>query len=311
MAGASLLALLDDIAMILDDVAVLSKVALKKTAGVVGDDLALSADQVTGLNANRELPVIWKVAKGSSLNKAILVPLAIILSTFAPWAVLPLLMAGGLYLCFEGAEKLVHKLLHSKAEDDAAHAAHVKALVDENVDMVAFENEKIKGAIRTDFILSAEILIIALSTVADQPLAKRILVLCTVAVFMTIVVYGLVALIVKMDDAGLHLMQQQSSAKKRLGRLLVAAAPPLLKTLSVLGTLAMFMVGGSILLHGIAPWHHAVEHFAHSFAGALGLGGTLPLLVALSAEALFGLAAGLLCVALFVGGKKAFGKSAH
>ncbi|HEX4939654.1 MAG TPA: DUF808 domain-containing protein, partial [Candidatus Kapabacteria bacterium] len=206
MAGSSLLALLDDIATILDDVAVMSKVAAKKTAGVLGDDLALNAQQVAGVKADRELPVVWAVCIGSFINKLILVPAALAISVFMPWAITPLLMLGGAFLCFEGVEKLFHKFLHSKVEDEAHHAQQIEALSNPAVDMVAFEKEKVKGAIRTDFILSAEIIVIALGTVADATLTKQVAVLSTIAILMTIGVYGLVAAIVKLDDGGLYLL---------------------------------------------------------------------------------------------------------
>lgn len=255
MAG-SLLLLLDDIATVLDDVALLTKVAAKKTAGVLGDDLALNAQQVAGVKADRELPVVWAVAKGSMLNKVILVPSALLLSAVAPWSITPLLMAGGLFLCFEGFEKVAHKLLHRPQDVAAAHDKLVQALSDESVDLVALEKDKIKGAVRTDFILSTEIIVITLGTVADSPFVTQLSVLAGVAVLMTVGVYGLVAGIVKMDDLGLYLSQRKSSLlqgmQQALGRGLVLAAPMLMKSLTVLGTLAMFLVGGGILAHG---WH--------------------------------------------------------
>ncbi|MDD2925020.1 DUF808 domain-containing protein, partial [Rhodoferax sp.] len=243
----SLLVLLDDIATVLDDVAVMAKVAAKKTAGVLGDDLALNAQQVTGVHAERELPVVWAVCKGSLVNKAILVPLALLLSALAPWAVTPLLMAGGLFLCFEGFEKVAHRLLHSRAQDQAHHAALVQSLADASVDLVALERDKIRGAIRTDFILSTEIIVIALGIVQGSPLTVQIGVLSGIAVAMTVGVYGVVALIVKLDDIGLHLSQQATALPRRAGDLILRAAPWLMKTLTVVGTLAMFLVGGGIL----------------------------------------------------------------
>ncbi len=263
--ASSFFALFDDIATILDDVAVLSKVAAKKTAGVLGDDLALNAEQVSGVKADRELPVVWAVAKGSFVNKLILVPAALALAAFVPWAVIPLLMLGAAYLCFEGFEKLAHKFLHSKEDDAAHHKAELAALADPAVDLVAFEKDKIKGAIRTDFILSAEIIVITLGTVANEAFAKQLAVLSIVAVAMTVGVYGLVAGIVKLDDAGLALTKRANATAQRAGRALLAFAPLLMKTLSVLGTAAMFLVGGSIVLHGIAPAHHAIEAFLASF----------------------------------------------
>lgn len=258
MASASLLTLLDDIASILDDVAAMTKVAAKKTAGVLGDDLALNAQQVSGVNADRELPVVWAVARGSLVNKVILVPLALAISALAPWLVQPLLMIGGLYLCFEGVEKIAHKLLHGK-EATKDHADLAEALATPEVDIRAHEKKKIKGAVRTDFILSAEIIVIALGTVADAPFPQRVLTLALVAVVMTIGVYGLVASIVKLDDLGFWLRKKSAAILKVLGNGLVLAAPWLMKFLSVAGTVAMFLVGGGILAHGIAPLHHLIE----------------------------------------------------
>lgn len=257
MASASLLTLLDDIASILDDVAAMTKVAAKKTAGVLGDDLALNAQQVSGVNADRELPVVWAVARGSLVNKVILVPLALAISALAPWLVQPLLMIGGLYLCFEGVEKIAHKLLHGK-EATKDHADLAEALATPEVDIRAHEKKKIKGAVRTDFILSAEIIVIALGTVADAPFPQRVLTLALVAVVMTIGVYGLVASIVKLDDLGFWLRKKSAAILKVLGNGLVLAAPWLMKFLSVAGTVAMFLVGGGILAHGIAPLHHLI-----------------------------------------------------
>jgi predicted DNA repair protein MutK len=262
MAGSSLFALLDDIATLLDDVAILTKVAAKKTAGVLGDDLALNAQQVSGVLAERELPVVWAVAKGSFLNKVILVPLALLLSLFASWAILPLLMIGGAYLCFEGFEKLAHKFFHSKAEDEEHHKELIKAVADQNVDLVAFEKNKIKGAIRTDFVLSAEIIVISLGAVAAATFATQAAVVVSIALLMTVGVYGLVALIVKLDDIGEHLIKKTSAIAKITGKGLLLSAPKLMKLLSVLGTAAMFLVGGEIVTHGIGPVHHALDHWA-------------------------------------------------
>jgi uncharacterized protein len=286
--ASSLLALLDDITTILDDVAVLSKVAAKKTAGVLGDDLALNAQQVAGVAADRELPVVWAVAKGSMVNKAILVPAALAISIFVPWLVVPLLMLGGAFLCYEGFEKLAHKLLHSKAEDDAHHAALVQAVADPAVDLVALERDKIKGAVRTDFILSAEIIVISLGTVADKPFGTQLAVLVAIAVLMTVGVYGLVAAIVKLDDAGLALTRSGSAALQGLGRAIVRGAPWLMKALSVAGTAAMFLVGGGILVHGLPLLHHAVD------ALTTGMVGALRLLVGSLADAAVGVVAGAL-----------------
>jgi uncharacterized protein len=258
MAASSLLALIDDIATILDDVAVMSKVAAKKTAGVLGDDLALNAQQVAGVSADRELPVVWAVAKGSLINKCILVPAALAISVFAPWAVTPLLMIGGAYLCFEGVEKLAHKFLHDPAEDAAHHAELTRALTDPSIDLVALERDKIKGAVRTDFILSAEIIVISLGAAAGAPFGTQAAVLTVIALAMTVGVYGLVAGIVKLDDLGLWL-SRRAGAAQALGRGILVAAPWLMKGLSVAGTAAMFLVGGGILVHGIAPLQHAIE----------------------------------------------------
>ncbi len=282
----SLLVLLDDIASVLDDVAAMTKIAAKKTAGVLGDDLALNAQQVAGVKADRELPVVWAVAKGSMLNKIILVPAALLIAAFAPWLITPLLMLGGAYLCFEGVEKLVHKYLRSPADEAAARAALKQALSDPQLDLAALEKDKVSGAVRTDFILSAEIVVIALGTVADAPLAQKAVVLAGIALVMTVGVYGLVATIVKLDDAGLWLSRQASAARQALGRGLLAFAPWLMKALSVVGTLAMFLVGGGILTHGV-PWlDEAIDERVAS-AGAVA-GAVLPLL----ADALVGLAAG-------------------
>lgn len=263
----SLLALLDDIATILDDVSVLTKVAAKKTAGVLGDDLALNAQQVAGVKADRELPVVWAVCKGSALNKLILVPAALAISAFAPWLVTPLLMVGGLFLCFEGAEKLAHKFLHSAQDDEAHRAELTQALSDPAVDLVAVEKDKIKGAIRTDFILSAEIIAITLGTVQTQPFVTQLTVLAGIAAIMTVGVYGLVAGIVKLDDLGLYL-SRLGGGLAAVGRGILVAAPWLMKTLSVAGTAAMFLVGGGILTHGIPALHHAIESLANQAGSA-------------------------------------------
>jgi uncharacterized protein len=288
MAGTSLLALIDDIATVLDDVALMTKVAAKKTAGVLGDDLALNAQQVAGVRADRELPVVWAVALGSIRNKAILVPAALLISAFLPWAVTPLLMIGGLYLCFEGVEKLAHKWLHSAAEDAAHREEELAAVDDPAVDLVAFEADKIKGAIRTDFVLSAEIIVIALGTVAEQPFAAQVAVLVAISLAMTAGVYGFVAAIVKMDDVGAWLLTKGSAARP-LGKGLLLAAPRLMKALTVVGTAAMFLVGGGILSHGIGPVHHAIEHLA---AQAAPVGGP----VAMALDAAVGIIAGALAL---------------
>lgn len=288
MAASSLLALVDDIASILDDVALLSKLAAKKTAGVLGDDLALNAQQVSGVSAQRELPVVWAVAKGSFINKAILVPAALAIASFAPWLVTPLLMVGGAYLCFEGFEKLAHRYLHPAEAVDAHKAALTAALQDPTLDLVALERDKIKGAIRTDFILSGEIIAITLGTVAGQPFVTQALVLSGVALAMTAGVYGLVAGIVKLDDLGLWLSRRGSAVARALGRGIVNAAPWLMKALSVAGTAAMFLVGGGILVHGVPVVAHAIEGAVQSLPGL-----AQALLPAL-ANALLGVVAGAL-----------------
>ena len=311
MAGASLLTLLDDIATILDDVALMTKVAAKKsatmaddvsamtkvavnkTAGVLGDDLALNAQQVTGVHAEREIPVVWAVAKGSFLNKLILVPAALLISAFAPWAVTPLLMVGGAFLCFEGFEKLAHKFLHSEQEDAAEHDSLAKAVADPAVDLVAFEKDKVKGAVRTDFILSAEIIAITLGTVAAAPFMQQVAVLSVIAVVMTLGVYGLVAGFVKLDDLGLWLTSRASSVLQSLGRGIVGAAPWLMKGLSVVGTAAMFLVGGGILVHGVPALHHATEA-AGAAARQWPGGGLWQVLVTNGLNAAIGIVAGAL-----------------
>ena len=289
--ASSLFALLDDIAALLDDIAVLTKVAAKKTAGVLGDDLALNAKQVTGVDANRELPVVWAVAKGSLVNKAILVPAALAISAVAPWAVTALLVLGGTYLCFEGVEKLAHVLLHRRsanAENERLRAA----AADPTVDLVALERDKIRGAIRTDFVLSAEIIVITLGSVATQPFGKQVGVLVAISLLMTVGVYGLVAGIVKIDDAGLALSRRRGAAARRLGRLLLASAPWLMRALSVAGTAAMFLVGGGIVTHA-APWlHHgkeAIEALTPGFFGAV---------LGMLFDAAIGVAIGLLALLL-------------
>ncbi len=297
MAGSSLLTRLDDIATLLDAVSLMTKVAAQKTAGVLGDDLALNAEQVAGVRAERELPVVWAVAKGSLVNKAILVPAALAISALLPWAVTPLLMVGGLYLCFEGVEKLAHKFLHSADEDGAHHSQLVQAVNDPQVDLVAYEKEKIKGAVRTDFILSAEIITISLGVVATATFMTRVLSLVGVALMMTVGVYGLVAGIVKLDDAGFALSRTQGTGAgarmvRALGRGLVTMAPWLMKFLSVAGTVAMFLVGGGILVHGLSVLHHAVEGLAHHAGAVPGVGGVLGVLASSLANMVVGVVAG-------------------
>jgi uncharacterized protein len=299
MAAGSLLALLDDIATILDDVAVLTKVATKKTAGVLGDDLALNAQQVSGVRAERELPVVWAVAKGSALNKAILVPAALAISVFVPWLITPLLIVGGLFLCFEGVEKLAHRFLHSKQEDEAQHAALTQALADPNVDLAEVERDKIKGAIRTDFILSAEIIVIALGTVDGRPLLTQAAVLVGISVLMTVGVYGLVAGIVKLDDLGLHL-SRRGGARASLGRGILWFAPWLMKALSIAGTAAMFLVGGGIIVHGIPLLHHLVQGWTAAVGGALGT------VVEMLGNAGIGIAAGAVVLTVVTLGQRLF-----
>lgn len=296
MAGASLLTLIDDISVILDDVSVMTKVAAQKTAGVLGDDLALNANQVAGVKADRELPVVWSVAKGSFVNKLILVPLALIISAFVPSLMTGLLMIGGLYLCYEGAEKVVHRffphlLAHGEAAEPeiAAQKAMLEANADASIDLVAFEKEKIKGAVRTDFILSAEIIVIALGTMEAATIVEKSISLSIIAIVMTIGVYGLVGMIVKMDDLGLYLLQKPSSGAKKVGGILLDAAPMLMKFLSIAGTIAMFLVGGGILAHGLGFLHHGIAHLSD-------LSGIFSGVTSNLANAVVGLIAGLLVV---------------
>ncbi|HED1421469.1 TPA: DUF808 family protein [Kluyvera georgiana] len=270
VAGSSLLTLLDDIATLLDDISMMGKLAAKKTAGVLGDDLSLNAQQVSGVRANRELPVVWSVAKGSLLNKVILVPLALLISAFIPWAVTPLLMIGGAYLCFEGVEKVLHTLQARKHKgDDAARQQRLEAIAQQ--DPAVYERDKVKGAIRTDFILSAEIVAITLGIVAQAPLLNQVLILSGIALLVTVGVYGLVGVIVKLDDMGYWLAEKRSVLAQGLGKGLLVVAPWLMKTLSVVGTLAMFLVGGGIVVHGVAPLHHAIEGFAGQQAAWLAM----------------------------------------
>ncbi|RYZ11707.1 MAG: DUF808 domain-containing protein [Comamonadaceae bacterium] len=298
--AASLLLLLDDIATVLDDVSILTKVAAKKTAGVLGDDLALNAQQVSGVSADRELPVVWAVAKGSFVNKAILVPAALAINALVPWAVTPLLMLGGAFLCFEGFEKLAHKYIHGQEHPAGGEHRATAVPADAATGLLAIEKDKIKGAIRTDFILSAEIIVITLGTVASQPFTTQLAVLAAIALVMTVGVYGLVAGIVKLDDAGLWLSQRGSAAERRLGRGILWTAPWLMKTLSVLGTAAMFLVGGGILVHGIPAVGHAVE------AWAAGLGGVAGVLGSNLANAIVGVVCGAVVLALVEVAKKVF-----
>ena len=308
MAGASLLALIDDIATLLDDVSVMTKVAAKKTSGVLGDDLALNAQQVAGVKAERELPVVWAVARGSFKNKLILVPAALAISALAPWAITPLLMLGGAFLCFEGFEKLAHPFLHRPDEDETHHAELTRALADPALDLVALERDKIKGAVRTDFILSAEIIVITLGTVAAASFGLQVAVLASIAILMTVGVYGLVAGIVKLDDAGLHLSQLPGDgiarAQRSLGRGILYAAPYLMKTLSVVGTAAMFLVGGGILVHGIPGTHGLIEAATHTAQSLPALGSMLALLTPLLIDALTGIAAGGLILGVMTAARR-------
>ncbi|GAA3537048.1 DUF808 domain-containing protein [Zobellella aerophila] len=294
MAGTSLLTLLDDIATILDDVSLMTKVAAKKSAGVLGDDLALNAQQVSGVRAERELPVVWAVAKGSLRNKLILVPAALLISALAPWAIIPLLMLGGTFLCFEGVEKLVHSFGRHEAD-------HTRlAEIDESVDMVVFEQDKIKGAIRTDFILSAEIIVITLGTVAGGGFGQQLAVLAGIGLLMTIGVYGLVAAIVKLDDAGLYL-SRKTGMVRGLGLAMLSACPYLMKGLSVVGTAAMFLVGGGILLHGIPGAETLIHQWAQHVQSIPLVGGVLAWLASPLLNGIGGMLAGALVLLLVKG----------
>ena len=301
MAGTNLLALIDDIATLLDDIAVLSKVAVKKTSGVLGDDLALNAEQVSGVKADRELPVVWAVAKGSFLNKLILVPAALLISAFVPALITILLVLGGLFLCFEGFEKISHKFLHAKEDLELAHQTKLNAYADQSVDLVALEKDKIKGAIRTDFILSAEIVVIVLGTVQEATFATQVVVLSALAIGITVGVYGLVAAIVKLDDVGLYLLRKSVSGRfntlqRSAGRGLLIFAPFLMKTLAVVGTIAMFLVGGGILTHSFSWLHHQVQNVVNVSTAFLGELATLVLPII--ADGIIGLIAGAFVLAL-------------
>jgi predicted DNA repair protein MutK len=303
MAASSLLALIDDIASVLDDISVLTKVATQKTAGVLGDDLALNAQQVTGVRADREIPVVWAVAKGSLVNKSILVPAALAISALAPWLVTPLLMIGGAFLCYEGFEKLAHRFVHGGAEEDAHRAELARAVADPQVDLMTVEREKIKGAVRTDFILSAEIIAITLGTVAGQPFTTQVAVLVGIALLMTAGVYGLVAGIVKLDDLGLWL-SRRGGLQRAVGAGILRAAPWLMKGLSVAGTAAMFLVGGGILVHGVPPLAHAIE--ATMAAGPAIVRALGPML----ANAALGMLAGAVVLGAVVLGRRLFARPA-
>jgi predicted DNA repair protein MutK len=305
LAGSSLLTLLDDIAMILDDVAILSKVAAKKTAGVLGDDLALNAEQVSGVKAERELPVVWAVAKGSFLNKLIIVPTALAISIFAPPLITILMVIGGLFLCFEGFEKVFHKFFSrsetDKQQKEESHHNKLLALADGSVDLVEFEQEKIKGAIRTDFILSAEIVVIVLGTVQEAAFGIQVAVVSGLALAITIGVYGLVAGIVKLDDLGLYLLRKSVSGgfngiQRSLGRGLLIFAPALMKMLTIVGTIAMFLVGGGILVHSFDWLHKQVHHLVEYLAGLLG--SIAEIIVPIITEGIVGIIAGGLVLLL-------------
>jgi predicted DNA repair protein MutK len=304
LAGSSLLTLLDDIATLLDDISMMGKVAAKKTAGVLGDDLSLNAQQVSGVRANRELPVVWSVAKGSFLNKLILVPLALVISAFAPWAITPLLMVGGAFLCFEGVEKVVHSFQARKhketPEEKKARLDAVRAQ-----DPMVYEKDKVKGAIRTDFILSAEIVAITLGIVADAPLLNQVLILAGIAILVTVGVYGLVGMIVKLDDLGYWLADKGSKIAQGLGKALLVLAPWLMKFLSVVGTLAMFLVGGGILVHGIPALHHAIENWTAK------AGGVVHLLAPTLVNVVLGFIVGALVLAAVNGINHLRGRAAH
>ena len=304
--ASSLLLLLDDIATVLDDVALMSKMAAKKTAGVLGDDLALNAQQVSGVRADRELPVVWAVAKGSFFNKMILVPLALLISVVAPWLINPLLMIGGLFLCYEGVEKVLHSLHHKKSNTVEEAQQEISAV---ETDLETFEKEKVKGAIRTDFILSAEIIVISLGTVAAATFTVKVATLCVIAVLMTVGVYGFVAMIVKIDDLGLYLTQQVSSFKQTIGRGLLAFAPKLMKALTIVGTLAMFLVGGGIVTHTIPVFHHfteeSVDYIDHIPAVGHFIGALTPTLI----NFVVGFIAGLIVLVVVSVVSKMFSKS--
>ena len=298
MAG-SLLVLLDDIATVLDDVALMSKTAAKKTAGVLGDDLALNAQQVTGVTADRELPVVWKVAKGSLLNKCILVPLALVISVFAAWLITPLLVIGGLFLCYEGVEKVLHSLMHKETEEKKEPIQDVEQ----------YENDKVKGAIRTDFILSAEIVVLTLGTVATATLMNKIVVMSLIALVMTVGVYGFVAMIVKIDDLGLYLTKKQSSVQKTSGNFLLSFAPKLMKGLSIVGTVAMFLVGGGIIAHAMPSVHHFTEEATHHVSTIPTVGTIIDGLVPTLINMGIGFIAGAIVVAVVLLGQKIFKKA--
>lgn len=304
MAGSSLLTLLDDIATLLDDISMMGKLAAKKTAGVLGDDLSLNAQQVSGVRANRELPVVWSVAKGSFLNKLILVPLALVISAFAPWAITPLLMIGGAFLCYEGVEKVVHSL-HARKHKETPEVRQQRLDDIAAQDPMVYERDKVKGAIRTDFILSAEIIAITLGIVAQAPLLNQVLVLSGIAIVVTVGVYGLVGIIVKLDDLGYWLVEKSSAIARGMGKGLLVLAPLLMKFLSVVGTLAMFLVGGGILVHGIPVLHHAIENWAQK------MGGVVHLLGPTVANLVIGFIIGAIVLVVVNGINRLRGNAAH
>jgi len=308
LAGSSLLTLIDDIASLLDDIALMSKIAAKKTAGVLGDDLALNAEQVSGVRAERELPVVWAVAKGSFKNKLILVPAALLLSAFIPWIITPLLMLGGAFLCFEGFEKIAHGFLYCKDEKGKRRSERIKALADPKVDVLGLERKKIKGAIRTDFILSTEIIVIVLGTVQESSMAVQIAVVSGMAMLITVGVYSLVAGIVKIDDVGMYLVKVPGvdtwgKICQRIGAGLLILAPLLMKTLSVVGTAAMFLVGGGILIHGLPVSHELTHHLAEFVKGIPLAGGVTSALMPTIVNAIVGVLAGGFLVSLASIGK--------
>jgi len=309
MAGSSLLLLLDDIAAVLDDVALMTKVAAKKTAGVLGDDLAVNAEKASGVRAERELPVVWAVARGSFINKCILVPAALAISFVAPWLITPALILGGLFLCYEGFEKVAHKFLHSAAEEAAHHEKLVEHLLDENIDLVQFEQDKIKGAVRTDFILSAEIIVLTLGVVAHMDFIRQVLVLSAIGLIMTVGVYGLVAGIVKLDDAGLYLMQKSGqgawqAAQRRFGVFLMIFAPWLMKFLALVGTIAMFMVGGGILVHGFHVLDEGIKYLAAQAGEITTVGPALAALTPTLGGIVIGMVAGAAVLAVVMLGNR-------
>lgn len=297
MAGTTLLALIDDIAALLDDVAVMSKVATKKTASVLGDDLAVNAEKVTGVRTDRELPVVWAVAKGSFKNKFLLVPSALAISAFIPWLIIPLLIFGGLFLCYEGIEKIWHHYAHCKGEQQH-HQELVEAINNSETDMIAFEEKKIKGAIRTDLILSAEIIVITLGVVSAEPFITQVGVVCTIALMMTIGVYGLVAGIVKLDDAGLYLHRQANAASQLMGRIIIWLAPKLMKCLSLFGTLAMFLVGGGIISHNIKTLHILSQYLTELVSSTAIIGNVFSAATPLLFDLLLGVILGITALLL-------------